>query len=347
MCKAPNYLAFTGWIMKYDDKRGQYRARDYKFLGHLKHDSVLNTYYDDDVGKELPVIQVPCGQCLECRIQQTRMWADRCVLEAKQYTDNYFVTLTYDDLHVPFNGSLDKRDYQLFLKRLRRKFPGVTIRYMCSGEYGDTTMRPHYHLILFNTPLTDLSDKFKEATWKDKGGKLVIGRMRTHSKPPTGKYPLYYSKTIHECWDYKGMISVGRFSYDTAAYISQYCTKKVNPKNKDKYAELGIIPEFLACSTHPGIGAQYADFKDDLLYSFDKIIIANKDGAHLASVPRYFDKLFIKKYGEDIFQPVRDRRIQKTIIAEKGFQASSRDYDRECEAKDKRLNSMRKLKTAI
>lgn len=367
MCKSPNYLLFTGYIRKGDpdyipkhefDYGPGRLVRDYKFVGHLPHDKVVNTLVNDgDMPDRMaPYVQVPCGQCLECRIQQTRVWADRCVLEAKQWNDNYFITLTYDDCNVPSNGSLNKRDYQLFLKRLRKRFPDTKIRYLISGEYGDRSMRPHFHLILFNLPLKDLTDKFKEAEWElesgfDKNGDYIhkkrLKRLRTHSKPPQGQYPLYYSKTIHECWDYNGMISVGRFSYDTAAYISQYCTKKVNPKNKDQYAKLGIIPEFLAASTHPGIGAGYAEEKDDLLYAWDKIVIANKDGAHLSSVPRYFDKLFIKKYGEDVFEPIRYKRLKKTAINEIGIINSDRDYDRENLARDYHLSKRQKLKTAI
>lgn len=356
MCKAPNYMAFTGWINKWDEKRGNYRSRDYKFLGHLPHDKVVNTYYDDELGRELPIIQVPCGQCLECRLQQTRVWADRCVLEAKRWEHNYFVTLTYDDYHVPPNGSLVKRDYQLFLKKLRHRFPDTEIRYLLSGEYGSQSLRPHYHLILFNFPLDDLSENFKEPQWDLKSGydkngeyshQLKLVRLKNHVKPESGEHPLFYSKLIHECWDFRGMISVGRFSYDTAAYISQYCTKKVNPKNKDNYAKFGMLPEFLACSTHPGIGAGYAEEQDDLLYSFDKIVIANKDGAHLSSVPRYFDKLFIKKYGDDIFEPVRYKRIKKTIQTQLGYNASSRFYDKECVDRDYRLTKRQKMKSKI
>lgn len=368
MCKAPNYMAFTGWKWTSDNKAvvddddyyldpshfGQRRVRDYKFLGHLPHDSVCNTYYDDELGRELPIIQVPCGQCLECRLQQTRVWADRCVLEAKQWEHNYFVTLTYDDYHIPPNGSLVKRDYQLFLKKLRKIFPGF--RYLLSGEYGTQTLRPHYHLILFNLPLDDLSENFKEPQWDVNSGfnkdgeyihELKLIRLKNHVKPESGEHPLFYSKTIHKCWDYRGMISVGRFSYDTAAYISQYCTKKVNPKNKDRYVQFGMLPEFLACSTHPGIGAGYAEEKDDLLYSFDKLVIANKDGAHLSSIPRYFDKLFKKKYGDGVFEPIRYKRMKKTIETQLGYNASSRFYDRECEDRDQRLIKRQKLKSII
>ena len=81
MCTSPNYMLFTGEVTENDRPR-------LKFIGKQDYDKMLEM--------KLPFVQVPCGQCLECRIQSARTWADRCVLEAKNYKDNYFVTLTYE-----------------------------------------------------------------------------------------------------------------------------------------------------------------------------------------------------------------------------------------------------------
>lgn len=327
MCKCPNYIVCDGRttnILPVKSKKG-YKEK-YIFLGHRTYDYMLTI--------KNPWIQVPCGQCLECRIQSARTWADRCVLEAKDSHYNFFVTLTYDDDSYPVNGSLSKRDYQLFIKRLRKRFPDIKIRYLLCGEYGDQTLRPHYHMILFNCPLDDLSTQFKVRE---------NGRLVTRSKPNNNN--LFYSKLIHECWQYKGMISVGYFSYDTAAYISQYVTKKVNPKNKVMYEKLGLVPEFLAMSN--GIAKKFAEDKDDLLYSLDKIVIAEGGSAHLSSVPRYFDKKFIEKYGEDVFSTIRHHRISKKLQNQNNYLHSNRFYDKDCEARDYRLNKMQKLKTQI
>lgn len=72
----------------------------------------------------------------------------------------YFITLTYDTSHVPFTKKgfmqITKRDLQLFFKRLRKLHEGnklPSIKYYACGEYGGKTMRPHYHVILFNAQL--------------------------------------------------------------------------------------------------------------------------------------------------------------------------------------------------
>ena len=45
-------------------------------------------------------------------------------------------------------NTLDKTDLQKFFKRLRKN--GEIVSYYAVGEYGTTTLRAHYHIILFN-----------------------------------------------------------------------------------------------------------------------------------------------------------------------------------------------------
>lgn len=81
--------------------------------------------------------------------------------ECKQSLSAHFVTLTYDTAHVPITKNrfmgLSKRDLQLFFKRLRKRQPGVRLKYYAAGEYGGKTNRPHYHVILFNASLAHIS----------------------------------------------------------------------------------------------------------------------------------------------------------------------------------------------
>lgn len=287
MCTAPNYMLPVGTHV---NDRGETKVT-YKFIGHHEFKK-MTRFFQDDL---LSFIQVPCQKCLECRIQYARTWADRCVLEAKQYKHNYFVTLTYDDYFLPNRNSLEPKDVQLFMKRLRKKFKGTKIRFLLSGEYGDVSFRPHYHLLLFNLPLNDLSYQFER--------KEVVDVDLTTGKPIFGPYLKYnmvgnkkdmmFSKTIYELWN-MGNISVQTFNYDTAAYVSQYVTKKCNPNNAKLYDELKIYPEFIRMSNRPGIGAQYFEDHDDGSYGLSKLIIPQDGEAHLSSVPRYFDKLLLK-----------------------------------------------------
>ena len=119
-------------------------------------DSRVNDPYWKD-----QLIQIPCGKCIGCRLEYSRQWANRCMLELQYHDSAYFVTLTYNEEHVPRTGlhgemSLRKRDFQLFMKRLRKKYSDDRIRFYAAGEYGTTTQRPHYHAILFGLHLDDL-----------------------------------------------------------------------------------------------------------------------------------------------------------------------------------------------
>lgn len=281
MCTSPNIMTWTG---KYHPS-GKPKLN---FLPHCKYDDILKS--------GIPFIQVPCGKCLECRIQHSKMWADRCVLEAKQYDHNYFVTLTYDILPPAWHddnsgkfyaeGSLYPKDLQNFLKRLRKRFQGINIRFLASGEYGSSSLRCHFHLILFNCPLDDLSTTFKM---------LVDGKEKIHILDNPN---YYFSQTIYDAWHKKGMITVCPFNFTTAQYVANYVTKKINKTYLDKLDHIGYYPEFLRMSNRPGIGADAFDLK---YYANGHIIIPSQGKAHVSSIPRYFDKLFIRKYGDDVF----------------------------------------------
>lgn len=90
---------------------------------------------------------VPCGKCPICLANRRQEWVFRLRVEHEQCVWSCFVTLTYDDEHLPGDYSVHKRDVQLFLKRLRKK--KHKFRYFVVAEYGDHTHRPHYHGLFF------------------------------------------------------------------------------------------------------------------------------------------------------------------------------------------------------
>lgn len=94
---------------------------------------------------DLPV-DLPCGQCAGCRWTKAKDWSLRCVHEAQLHSRNCFITLTYNDEHLPENESLDVEHWQLFAKKLRHRFG--KFRFLHCGEYGELG-RPHYHALLF------------------------------------------------------------------------------------------------------------------------------------------------------------------------------------------------------
>ena len=118
-----------------------------------------NVVFNPQMGYRDRPVTVPCGQCIGCRLERSRQWAIRCYHEASMYERNSFVTLTYDDESLPLGGTLVFRDFQLFMKRLRKQY-GAGIRFYACGEYGEKFGRPHYHVCLFNFELMQLYNVF-------------------------------------------------------------------------------------------------------------------------------------------------------------------------------------------
>lgn len=206
---------------------------------------------------------LPCGQCIDCRLERSRQWAVRCVYESKLYDDNCFITLTFDEQHLPSDGSIDVRVFQLFMKRLRKRF-GSDIRFFHCGEYGTKFSRPHYHACLFNFNFPDL----------------------VFDKTTGSGFNLYTSKSLSELWPF-GFSWVGDFTFETAAYVARYILKKVTGKLADDYYQ-GRKPEYITMSRRPGIGKGWYDkFKNDV-YPSDEVIIRGKS----MKPPKFFDSLF-------------------------------------------------------
>ena len=154
------------------------------------------------------LVMIPCGVCDNCIEQRTKAWAIRCSLEAGYYTNNCFLTLTYNDKCLPKYG-LCKKDLLSFIKHLRNKF-GAGIRYYGCGEYGTTTDRAHYHLILFNF-------------FPEDAEKVAMS-------PFGGFY--YKSKSLQSLWKF-GFVSVGEVSYNSCAYAERSKVKSVFKNRSD------------------------------------------------------------------------------------------------------------------
>lgn len=149
-------------------------------------------------GIEDRMIPVRCGRCEGCLKTSIGNWAFRLQVEAKRSLYVHFVTLTYDPEFVPLTKSiiptLDKRDVQLFFKRLRKR-QGKGIKYFIVGEYGTRSYRPHYHAIIYNC--SDVKDYTKAWSVGDK----VIGNVHIGDSIDNGAIP-YTLKYMYK----KGMV---------------------------------------------------------------------------------------------------------------------------------------------
>lgn len=193
-------------------------------------------------------LRLPCGNCIGCRTDRAQAWALRCQLELQQHNAAVFATLTYDDEHKPL--TLDKRHVSAYIKKIRKEFPNK-LRFFASGEYGETTNRPHYHAIIYGA------------------SQLQAPRLE-------------------EAWT-QGHVRVDQATPANIAYTAGYCSKKIgyrrlsheriDPLTGEVYT---WQPPFILMSRNPGIGAHARD-----QYINAWRLYAIKD-AHKMPVPRYF-----------------------------------------------------------
>lgn len=186
--------------------------------------------FNKNEGFEDLEILVPCGQCIGCKLDRSLEWATRITHEASLHSKSSFVTLTYEDRHLPPNQSLRKKDAQDFMKRLRF-FSDHPLRYYLCGEYGSESQRPHYHICLFGEDFS--SDR---VPWK----------------PSSSGHMLYNSPSLTVRWGF-GHCVIGDLTFETAAYTARYVTKKISGEKAASHYGLRE-PEFSLMSRRPGIG---------------------------------------------------------------------------------------------
>lgn len=232
-------------------------------------------------------IEIGCGKCIGCRLDKSREWANRCLMELEEHASSYFLTLTYDDVHIPSTEYIDtatgeyrctdtlrKKDLQNFIKALRQSYAKRhegKLRFYSCGEYGTHTQRPHYHIIMFGLELEDL--KF-------------------YSRTSEG-YSYFTSEYLNNIWQ-KGYIIVGQVTWETCAYTSRYVMKKAGADLTELYKLRNQEPEFTAMSTHPGIAKHFFEKRANLL-DYHLINLSTAEGGKKVPIPRYFKKLEDKK----------------------------------------------------
>lgn len=214
-------------------------------------------------------IKLPCGSCQGCYIDRSRDWAMRCYHESQMHSSNSFITLTYADEHLPPDYGVHVRTWQLFMKKLRKSIQPINVRFFACGEYGEKSLRPHYHALIFGYQFPD----------------LVVFALTRGNK-------IYTSKSLDQLWPY-GLATIGNVTYQTAAYVARYVMKKINGDDaKSHYLRRHPITqeihevrkEFCVQSRRPGIGATWFDkYKSDAFPSDFLIVNGRKH-----SVPRYY-----------------------------------------------------------
>jgi len=273
-------------------------------------------------------LELACGQCMDCRLRRARDWALRMMHESQSYDANCFITLTYDDGHLPEDHGLRLRDWQLFAKRLRKSVG--RFRFYHVGEYGERTLRPHYHALLFGVDFSADRKLFKV----------------------DGAYHLYTSEELQKVWD-KGHCLIGELSFDSCCYVARYVTKKLKaPKIRSLYTakcaheaekvfqrmdpETGevwsVAPEYATMSRGGnasdgvqlgGIGKRYFEKFEKEIYVSDSVV----DRGREYRPPRFYDRL-LEVRDVDRYRRIARGRRERAIRAS-GGDPESRDRARE------------------
>jgi len=222
--------------------------------------------------RDLPVT-VPCGQCIGCRLERSRQWALRLTHEAQLHDRKCFLTLTYNDESLPPGGSLRLRDFQLFLKRLR-KHAKTQIRFFHCGEYGESTNRAHYHAIIFGFRPDDLVK---------------------HSENGQGDQ-LYSSILLDKLWGL-GQVRIGEVTFESAAYCARYILKKVTGEKAEAHYRtfdpitgevFQRVPPYVTMSRRPGIAREWFNKYFTDIYPSDFLILRGKK----MLPPKFYDRVY-------------------------------------------------------
>lgn len=288
MCESPNQ-AFLCSHPKYEYGNFMILTRQYRELAQLQKEYLFfpseRNWHFIRRFENIQKVFLPCGKCIQCLNSRSKSWEVRSSLELLNYKDACCLTLTYDDSHLPLFGKLKYKDVQDFLKRLRKDIK-KPIKYMCSGEYGGTKTRPHYHIIIFGYKPED---------------------MRLYKRTKKGTL-LYKSDYLTDKWS-KGFVDVGKVNHQTCRYVSQYCCKKLlneTVKMPPRYRRIyewkrKKSREFLHCSVKFGFDWFKRNYRS--VINSSKIVL----GRFTYAIPRYF----IKKL-EEINKRLYDSYKMKT-----------------------------------
>lgn len=307
-------------------------------------------------------VTVNCGSCLACRITRSREWALRCTHESQNWEHNCFITLTINDANLSnakkqceqcptyerneyrpcIDGSLCKQDFQLFMKRLRKRFQGYEpipgtkrypIRYFHCGEYGSKLSRPHHHACLFNFNFPD------RVQWRG-------GDISSAARNGASVLKLYRSKILEELWPY-GFSTIGDVTWQSAAYVARYVTKKMTGDKAAVHYMVGdpdtdtgecryIEPEFISMSRMPGIGKFWYDQHGEKQYEKDFI---THDGNKFP-IPAFYDRVFAEKYPERMRQIQKERRLKADERSPEGLKAKQQQRQAKAAILDQRFKKL-------
>jgi hypothetical protein len=265
--------------------------------------SIVFSERGDVVGR----VDVPCGQCIGCRIAKADALATRLVCESWSHSVSFCATLTYADDFVPALGSLSRRHVVLFLKRLRERLwreHRLRIRFHVLGEYSPDAQRPHYHLSVF--------------------GWWPHDAVRRRSSRAGGA--LFESAMLSELWG-MGYVNFQPMTPAAARYVGGYYSDKLTGQlGRDSLVvrdARGVVvgereQSFQVGSRRPGLGALFFDRYGAQLMRDGFVVIDGKQ----KRLPEYF----LRRAADVDPLAVSELRAQAALAAVAG--AADRTVDR-------------------
>lgn len=229
----------------------------------------VDKYHYDPIRNEITnLVEVPCGKCTNCKIQIAKEWALRCCLELPYWEKAIFTTLTFRDSEMT-DLSIHKTEFSEFIHNIRNDLrkEKKQIKVLGCGEYGDESMRKHYHAIIFG---------------------IGLGNEKTTISKNCETY-LSENSIIEKNWT-KGNVFNGVVTYNSCRYVASYVFKKYYDDLKEEvYINNGLENPFQ--HTSQGIGRQFFnEYKNTIL---DNGYIMFNGIKH--TIPRYFLELYEKE----------------------------------------------------
>lgn len=262
-------------------------------------------------GKAYNHINVPCGTCILCREEHARQWAVRITHEASLHLDNAFITLTYNDHNLPEHNSLDYTHLQKFWKRLRKEIG--ELRYYAVGEYGDKSLRPHYHACVF-------------------GHSFSAPRTIVRKSPTL----LWTSPLLEKAWGL-GFVSVGALTYETARYTASYVTKKL--RSNHQYVRIDettgelipLVQPRAFMSLKPAIGLEWLSLYGHQLADHDRVVINGRP----QKPPKFYDRWLGKVKGEEVTAKIKEQRSNRAKLKPQNARARAENARARAKKKSK------------
>jgi len=257
-------------------------------------------------------MKLSCGRCIGCRLQRSLDWAIRLTHELRFHEESSFITLTYDDDHLPKDGSIDVKHFQDFMKRFRKHVSPRKIRFFHAGEYGERRGRPHYHAIIFGHSFSDAQPLSIETS--DRGDKTWI------------------SVDLSRLWPF-GLNRVGAVTFESCAYVARYVTKKITgPLASAHYERISPVdgeifnlkPEYATMSRRPGIGYAHLEKYAASIYPSDECVSRGVP----SRPPKFYDRT-LEKRDPVMYAFIKEQRECALALSPKADKTERRLAERE------------------